>query len=98
MQGPIDLQATLVRSRMIEREAEAARERLARHAQGGNSVGGTVRRWLGWKLVVAGAAIARDGLVEGSGEPIARAVDGATLAATRPDPCFDAESTVGHAA
>ncbi|HEU0235149.1 MAG TPA: hypothetical protein VFR14_01775 [Candidatus Limnocylindrales bacterium] len=109
MQGPIDLQATLVRSRMAEREAEAAADRLAAQARGGRPNGDGIRRWLGRRLVLAGAAIARDGLVEGSGEPIARGVGrasgttpaprtGGTTAATRPDPCFDAESTLGHAA
>lgn len=109
MQGQTDLQTTLVRSRIIEREAEAARERLAQaareHRRG--PLGDGLRRWLGWRLVLAGAAIARDdsevrrdgsavgrdGLVEGSGEPIAR-----TAAAAPPDPCHETGSTLGHAA
>jgi hypothetical protein len=110
MQGRTDLQTALVRSRMMEREAEAARDRLAAaaRANGRTPVGDRLRRWLGWRLVLAGAAIARggtgsrlgggaigrDGLVEGSGEPIART----SAAAARPDPCLDAESTLGHAA
>jgi hypothetical protein len=98
MQGPIDLQAALVRSRMAELEGEAARERLAAQVRGGLPIGDGLRRWLGRRLVLAGAAIARDGLIEGSGEPIARAAHGAAPTTTRPDPCFDAESTLGHAA
>ena len=103
MQGHTDLQTALVRSRIIEREAEAARERLAVAAQAHDRtpVGDRLRSWLGWRLVLAGAAIARDGtatardgLVEGSGEPIART----SPAVTRPDPCLDGESTLGHAA
>jgi len=98
MHGPIDLRTTLVRSRMAELEAEAARERLAAQVHDRLPIGEGLRRWLGRRLVLAGSAIARDGLVEGSGEPIAQAVSGASPATARPDPCFDAEPTMGHAA
>lgn len=95
MQALTDNRRTIVRSRMIEFQAQAAQARLASTARAGHAPGG-LRRRFGRRLVAVGAALARDGLVEGTGEPIAR-----VARATRPvnpytDPCLDIRSPLGR--
>jgi hypothetical protein len=95
MQAQTSIQMTIVRSRMIELQAEAAQSRLASTARAAS--GGGFRRWLGGRLVAAGAAIARDGLVEGTGEPISRVVGVARPVNPYDDPCIDVRSGLGRA-
>ena len=83
---PPDLQYTVVLGLHGDRQAEAAEARLA--ATVTRSAFGTLRRRLGRGFVLAGAAIAREGLVDGSGEPLAAPAARPTL---EREPCRDNE-------
>jgi hypothetical protein len=87
---------TIVRSRIGEWQAEAAQSRLATQARAANHTP-SLRRRIGRRLVAVGAAIARDGLVEGTGEPIARVTDAARTLHPYTDPCIDVRSGLGRA-
>lgn len=69
-----------------ERHAEAAEARLAASLHG--PVFGGLRRRVGRGFVLAGAAIAREGLVDGSGEPLAVR---AAQPRMSPEPCAENE-------
>jgi hypothetical protein len=96
MQAQTSLRMTIVRSRIEEWQADAAQSRLATLARAANRTP-SLRRRLGRRLVAVGAAIARDGLVEGTGEPIARVTDAARTLNPYTDPCIDIRSGLGRA-
>ena len=96
MQSHTSLQMTIVRSRMSEWQAEATQARLATLARSA-APGTGIRRRLGRRLVAVGAALAREGLVEGTGEPISRMADAARVMNPYTDPCIDVRSGLGRA-
>jgi hypothetical protein len=93
-----ELQTALVRFLLTERRADAAREGLARQGVPRDRHPAGIRSRIGRRLIAAGAAIAREGLVEDSGEPIAHTMGSPSLSAGRPDPCLDPEPRIVRAA
>jgi hypothetical protein len=86
MMLPPNLQYTVVAGLIRERQAEASEVRLAATIQ--RPPFAALRRRVGRGFVLAGAAIAREGLVDGSGEPLAVRAAQPTIAR---EPCGETE-------